>query len=45
MHLTSAVLKNDAVNGLSGYVKTDVTSDNFVDGSDLSLTDNNALRV
>ncbi len=33
---------NDAAIGVSGYVKTDVTGDNFVDLSDLTLTFNNS---
>lgn len=32
---------NDAYNSLSGYVRTDVTGDDFVDASDLSIVDNN----
>jgi hypothetical protein len=32
---------NAAFNSLSGYVRTDVTGDDFVDASDLSIVDNN----
>ncbi len=36
---------NDANNGVSGYVVTDVTGDDFVDVSDLILTYNNSINV
>jgi len=35
---------NDALNSLSGYVRTDVTGDDFVDASDLSIVDNNVAN-
>ncbi len=38
------MVDNDAFNSVSGYVKADVNSDDFVDASDLSLVDNNAFN-
>ena len=35
---------NDANNSLSGYVSTDVTGDDFVDATDMSLVDNNTFN-
>ena len=35
---------NDALNAVSGYVKTDLTGDDFVDSADLSIADNNSLN-
>ncbi|MBK6771619.1 MAG: DNRLRE domain-containing protein [Ignavibacteria bacterium] len=35
---------NDALNAVSGYVKTDLTGDDFVDSADLSIVDNNSLN-
>ncbi len=35
---------NDALNSLSGYVRTDVTGDDFVDAGDVSIVDNNAIN-
>ena len=34
---------NDALNSVSGYVRTDVTGDDFVDAADVSIVDNNAF--
>lgn len=34
--------ENAATNNLSGYVQTDYTGDDYVDGSDLSIVENNA---
>ena len=36
---------NNASVGLSGYVVTDVTGDDFVDGTDVSIVYNNASMV
>lgn len=35
---------NDALNSVSGYVKTDLTGDDYVDSADLSIVDNNSLN-
>ncbi|MBL0108396.1 MAG: hypothetical protein IPP52_14220 [Ignavibacteria bacterium] len=35
---------NDAFSSLSGYVRTDVTGDDFVDAADVSV-DNNAFNA
>jgi hypothetical protein len=35
---------NDAYNSVSGYVRTDVTGDDFVDAADMSIVDNNAFN-
>ena len=35
---------NDAYNSLSGYIRTDVTGDDFVDAADVSIVDNNAFN-
>ena len=35
---------NDAYNSVSGYVRTDLTGDDFVDAEDLSIVDNNAFN-
>lgn len=35
--------ENDANNSLTGYVNTDVTGDDFVDGGDVSLIENNVV--
>ena len=35
---------NDALNSLSGYVRTDVTGDDFVDAADVSIIDNNSFN-
>jgi len=40
-----AEVDNAAFNGLSGYVKSDLTGDNFVDAQDLSLVDNNSCNA
>ena len=39
-----AIIDNDAYNSLSGYVISDLNGDNFVDGTDLVIVDNNALK-
>ena len=38
-----SAIENDAINSVSGYVKSDITGDNFVDASDLSLVENNVV--
>lgn len=35
---------NNALAGLSGYVRTDVTGDDYVDAADVSVVDNNAFN-
>ncbi len=35
---------NDALNSLSGYVRSDVTGDDFVDAADVSIVDNNSFN-
>jgi len=35
---------NDALNSLNGYVRTDVTGDDFVDAADVSIVDNNSFN-
>ncbi|MBK8380676.1 MAG: hypothetical protein IPL16_02050 [Ignavibacteria bacterium] len=37
------MIDNDALNGTSGYVVTDLTGDNYVDSDDQSVVDNNSL--
>ena len=36
---------NDSFAGLSGYVVTDVTGDDFVDAADVSIVDNNVFSA
>lgn len=38
-----SMIDNDALNGTSGYVVTDLTGDNYVDSDDQSVVDNNSL--
>lgn len=38
-----SLIDNDATNGTSGYVSTDLTGDNYVDADDQSVVDNNSL--
>ena len=38
------MIDNDAQNFVGGYVVTDLTGDDFVDGTDFSLADNNATN-
>ena len=37
-------VENNAAEGLSGYVITDVTGDDFVDAGDLSILENNSVN-
>ena len=38
-----SIVDNDALNSVSGYVRSDVTGDDFVDAADVSIVDNNAF--
>ncbi len=39
-----SMIDNDALNFVSGYVKTDINGDDFADASDYSIADNNAAN-
>ncbi|MBK9225921.1 MAG: hypothetical protein IPL67_02355 [Ignavibacteria bacterium] len=38
------MIDNDASNFVGGYVVTDLTGDDFVDGTDFAIADNNAAN-
>lgn len=38
------MIDNDAANFTGGYVVTDLTGDDFVDGTDFVIADNNAAN-
>ena len=39
-----SMIDNDALNFLSGYLKTDINGDDFIDATDYSIADNNAAN-